>query len=332
MKISIKRVMLLLCTIILLYFVFSNLDFQKLLNELKSINYKYILILIISIITGLTFRGICFKQLIQETIEIPVKEAGLLCITCSALNIALPARAGDLFRAYYIGDKYKVDKIKIFGAIMFERILDMTVICVLLFLGVSIYHKNILAMQLCGLAFILIITSFIFALLTYKYNKIDKICLLLNKILYKLNIKKVTEKATNYINEIFNSFCAGFEIIESPKRILKALITSFIVWIFECINFIIVINAFDCNIHWSVSIFIVCFIVFSCLIPSTSIFIGPYQIAIIAAFSIYNISKETALAISFTEQTIVTITTIIIALIFLMQNNISIGKIKKDIK
>ena len=66
--------------------------------------------------------------------------------------------------------------------------------------------------------------------------------------------------------------------------------------------------------------------------PSTSIFIGPYQFAVIAAFAIYDISKETALAISLVEQAIVIIVTSLIAVLFLLKNNISYKELKEDIK
>ena len=68
------------------------------------------------------------------------------------------------------------------------------------------------------------------------------------------------------------------------------------------------------------------------MVPSTSIFIGPYQVAVIAAFAIYNISKESALAISFVEQGFVVILTTIVAAIFLIRNNISYKELKEDIE
>ena len=97
-------------------------------------------------------------------------------------------------------------------------------------------------------------------------------------------------------------------------------------------NFLIVIYGFGYNIHWSVTIFIISFIALACMIPSTSIFIGPYQLAVITAFSIYNINKETALAISFVEQAIVTLTTAFIAFLFMLKNNISYKELKEDIE
>ncbi len=331
-KISLKKIILLLFTLLLLYFVFVNLDFNELLNQFKNIDYKYLFLLAVSIVVSLFFRGLCFKQIIYKTVNIPSIEAAALCITSSALNIVLPARAGDIFRAYFVGDKYNADKVKIFGAVMFERILDMIVICMFLLFGILVYHRNPLAIKLCLAAFFILLASLIFAVLTYKFKQIDKICGLIKKLISKIHNSDLSEKIINFVNKMCNSFCSGFEIIDSPKRLSFAILTSVLVWIFDCLNYVIILMAFNCPVHWSVAIFISCFIVFACLIPSASIFVGPYQIAIIAAYAMYNVGKESALAIAFVEQAVVIITTISIAITFFFINNISLSKFKEEIK
>ncbi len=319
-------------TFIMLYFVFSNTDFKEIFKQFKNINYKYIAILVCSIITSLSLRGLCFKQLIYKSVNLPVIESALLCITSSFLNIALPARAGDVFRAYFVGDKYKVSKMKVFGAVMLERVFDMIDIGLLLLFAISVYNRNALAVKLCFVAFSVFISCLIFIILTYKYNNVDRICNLLKKFLNKIHCSKFSDEIVGFINKICNSFCCGFEIIDFPKKIFFIFLTSMCIWILEFFNYICIIWAFNLSVHWSVSIFISCFIVFACLIPSTSIFVGPYQIAVIAAFSLYNVSKESALAVTVAEQVVVILTTGIISLLFLLKNNISFLKLKNDIK
>ncbi len=332
MKKNIKKLILLLISFVFLYFVFVNLDIKELIHIIKRFNILYIPLLCLSIITSLSLRGLCFKQLISKTAKISLFDAALLCITGAALNVVLPARAGDIFRAYYFGQKYKIDKIKVFGTVMLERIFDIIVIFCLLCSGVFIYHENQIAMNLCILAGIILIAGVAFAIITYKYNKTDKICGFIEAKSRNLPFAELTKNLINFINKLCNSFFAGFEVIDSPKRTLYALFASFGIWFFECMNFLIVIYGFGYNIHWSVTIFIISFIALACMIPSTSIFIGPYQLAVITAFSIYNINKETALAISFVEQAIVTLTTAFIAFLFMLKNNISYKELKEDIE
>ena len=117
-----------------------------------------------------------------------------------------------------------------------------------------------------------------------------------------------------------------------PKKLVAVMFSSLCIWSFECLNYFLIIQGFGCDVDWSVVLFIIGFIALACMIPSTSIFIGPYQFAVIAAFAIYDISKETALAISLVEQAIVVIVTSLIAVLFLLKNNISYKELKEDIK
>ncbi len=332
MKINIKNIVLLLITFIFLYLVFVNIDFLKLIKLVKEFDFRYIFILVISISCSLSLRAFCYKQLIYKTVKKPeMKELIALCHTGAALNILLPARAGDIFRAYYTGKKYNADKIKIFGSVMLERIFDVFVIFSFLCFGIFTYHRNQLAINLCLFAAIVLFFGIIFTFVTYKYNRVDKVCSYIVNKTFNSPFNTFINKTTNFVKNLCNSFFDGFEIIDSPKRILYALFFAMGIWFFECMNFLIVIYGFGYDIHWSVSIFIISFIALACMIPSTSIFIGPYQLAVISAFAIYDISKETALAISILEQTVVTIFVSIVAFLFLCSRNISFKDLKKDI-
>lgn len=334
MKTTIKKLILLLITVVFLYFVFVNLDIKELLYLIKGFDIRYGIFLAISILVSLSFRGLCFKQLISKTKSTPLFDMIPLCISGAALNIVLPARAGDFFRAYYVGHKYGIDKVKVFGAIMLERIFDGLVILSMLFVAILLYNKNQLAQNLCMWAGVIFISGLLFALLLIKYNKTDLVCKFLEE---KTNflpevIKKVFHSFLHFINKICNSFVSGFEVLKYPKTLIRIVLTSLAIWGFECLNYYFMILGFHCDVDWSVVLFIISFIALACMIPSTSIFVGPYQFAVIAAFAIYNIPKETALAISLVEQAIVTIVTSIVATVFLLKNNITYKDLKEDMK
>ncbi len=333
MKFGVKRIILLLITCIFLYFVFVNIDLRELIHKIKNFDLKYIILLVISIICSLACRGICFKQLISKTVNASLKDLIPLCITGAALNIVLPARAGDFFRAYFTGNKYNADKVKIFGSVMLERVFDGIVIVAMLLAGLFFYNKNQLAQNLCLWAGVLFLGTLIAAFAAFKFNKTDLVCQYLEKKIenFPQKLKNICQLLIKFLNKFCNSFLNGFEVFQYPDKLLLVIISSVGIWFFECLNYYIMILGFGLNISASVVLFIISFIALACMIPSTSIFIGPYQFAVIAAFSIYGVTKETALALSFVEQTIVTLTTAIIACVFLIKNNISYSELKKDI-
>ena len=334
MKTHIKKLILLLITFLFLYLVFKNLNFYEFVQTVKEFELKYVIFLVCSIIISLSFRGLCFKLLISKTVKAPLSDLIPLCITGAALNIVLPARAGDIFRAFYTGEKYNESKIKLFGTVMLERIFDGLCIIGMLLIGIFIYNKNPLAQHLYIFSVLIFIASLIVVFVLVKLNKTEIFFSFLENKCSNLSegFKNIFLRIIKLSNNFCTLFINGFEILKFPKKILLIIIASIGIWAFECINYLIVIQGFNLDINWSVILFIISFIALASMIPSTSIFIGPYQIAVISAFAIYGVNKENALAISLVEQAIVVLTTSVIAVIFLFKNNISYKEIKNDIK
>ena len=89
-----------------------------------------------------------------------------------------------------------------------------------------------------------------------------------------------------------------------------------------------IIESFDLGLGFSAALFVLSLISFSTMIPSTSVFLGPYQYAYILALGIYNIPKSTALAVSTVHQAVLMVILTIIGGFYLMRFNISLDDIK----
>ena len=201
-------------------------------------------------------------------------------------------------------------------------------------MGIFIYNKNPLAQKLSLLSALVFVGAFLFAFIAVKYNKIHSICSFIEQKSSFLpeKIKHPFYSFLHFTNKTCNSFIDGFEVLKYPKTLFMSLLSFLAIWLFECLNFYIIIQGFHCNVNWSVTLFIISFIALACMIPSASIFIGPYQYAVIAAFNIYHLPKETALAVSLVEQSVVIITTAVISIIFFLKNNINLKDINENIK
>ena len=333
MKKFLKKIILLIVTFIFLYIAFNNINLNEFISVFKKFDYRYLFILVISITISLSFRAVCFKQLIYKSApDAKLSYLIPICLTGAGLNILLPARAGDIFRAYFTGEKYNCSRMKIFGSVMLERLFDVMIIFLLLSTGIFFYNKNPLAVKLCTFAGILILIGITAVFITYKYLNIDTICEKIIQKSEKLPFHNLIVDAVTFFNKTCRSFFNGFEVIDSPKKIFYTIMASSGIWIFDCLNYYIVIRGFGYDFHWSITLFIIAFVALACMIPSASIFIGPYQVAVIAAFAMYGASKELALAVSISEQTVVTLYLTIVTVLFILKNNISYKALKENLK
>ena len=134
----------------------------------------------------------------------------------------------------------------------------------------------------------------------------------------------------------FKLFCgvlgilAFNEIISLPKfRKLPSIIK--LLGMFSLILLMFVTNGYSIYLGVSYESLIISFIALSTIIPSSSVFVGPYQFAYILALNIYHIEKSNALGIAFIHQITIMITITIISVIYFMISNTSIKELRTEI-
>lgn len=310
-------------TIIFTIIVVWNVDFAELVRLCGLFDKKFIFPYI------LIFLFVMFIRTVRWNILLPNKSGKMidlfeLYMTSNFLNIFLPARAGDIFRGIYLGQRYKLSKLCMLGTVLAERILDgLSVIC-LLVIGIIIHYRSQFVLNILLLAIILFVGSFLFMLWTYKYKKIDYICkkiedfsvYLPDKIAKKIVLS--VEKCRPYLN----SFMDGFETFTNLKIMSKAAFYSALTWSCDCFLVYYLMLAFGIETHFSVALFIVSFIALSTIIPQSSIYIGLYQGAFILAAKLFGISKTVALSVALTQQMLMIIVYSVFTLIFIWKNQL----------
>ena len=122
----------------------------------------------------------------------------------------------------------------------------------------------------------------------------------------------------------------GFEVLDSLKYSLIAVASSFVIWGIEAYVAFLILESFDLGLGFAASLFVISLISFSTMIPSTSVFLGPYQYAYILALGIFGVQKSTTLAISTVHQGILVLILVVIGMYYLLKFNISIKDIEKS--
>lgn len=326
MKINKRKIFALLISLAFLVLIFYKMDWGKLLQTFKLFDLKNLWIIVPTYISTLYLRGIRWKSLLLDKPKYSAYNLGAVFTVGSMLNIFLPARAGDVYRAYYLGATKQEKKMKIFGSIILERTLDGICVFLILIGAVLIYSKQQWMLNLAYAIGALFIGSFVIFYLIFKFNKVDFICEKLITISSKLPqvISKHLIKLIEGINIHTNSFMEGFEVLNSLKYTNQAFLMSIIIWLIECWVAFLIINSFHLSLGFSAALFVISLISFSTMIPSTSVFLGPYQYAYILALGIYNVDKSTALAISTVHQGILMLILSAIGGFYLLKFNLSL--------
>lgn len=299
-----RKIFALLISLAFLGLIFYKMDWGKLIQTFKLFDLKNLWMIVPVYVSTLYLRGIRWKSLLLGNPKYNAYNLGTVFTVGSMLNIFLPARAGDVYRAYYLGATKQEKKMKVFGSIILERTMDGICAFLILISAVLIYSKQQWMLNLSYAVGALFIGSFIVFYLIFKFNKVDFICEKLIQISSKLPkfISKPLIKLIEGVNVHTNSFMEGFEVLNSFKYTTQAFAMSIVIWLIECWVAFLIINSFHLSLGFSAALFVISLISFSTMIPSTSVFLGPYQYAYILALGIYNVDKSTALAISTVHQ------------------------------
>ena len=314
--------------IIFLVYIFRDISTQEFINAFKMFSFKYMLWIVALYYFTMYLRGIRWKALLMDNPKYTNWHLGAVFIVGSMLNSFLPARAGDIYRAYYLGENKNEKKMKVFGSIILERTLDGISVFFILLFAVLVYCRNnhaiLSAIYFFGFIFI---GSMIAFYLTFKYNKIDFVCNKAEDFFEKIKLG-VLSKFIQSINKHANSFMEGFEVLDSIKLSVKAIVSSALIWGIECYVAYLIISSFNLSLPFSASLFVISLISFSAMLPSSSIFFGPYQAAYLIALGIYGVKKSEILAISLVHPIILIILLTVVGLYYLYKFNFSLDKIK----
>lgn len=323
-----EKIIGLIISIIFIILILWKLDFQRLIETFKIFDYKVLLIFVPLYVLGLYIRGFRWKYLLCGTSKLTVNEAFFAFTTGNTLNSYLPARAGDFWRAYHVGGKLDESRMKMLGSIILERIIDGISVLLILLFAVLTYFKHEWVLNITYTAAALFLGSLLFFFILFKSNKISR-------IFHKLSEFKILAKYRQQLlkaEDLCTKFLEGFQALNNPKCFFMAFFTSCLAWAIECILTYFLICAFGIHFGISIAFFVLSFLALSTIIPSSSVFVGPYQYAYILALGIYHIDKANALGIAFIHQIIIMLTITVISIIYFTITDTKLKDINSELE
>ena len=237
-----KRILIGLCTIILILFMFIIVDFYDLILKISEIGIWGISFFIILYTMAFIFRAyklkLIFKGLDQE---IKYKTSFFSIGICFFLNDLIPGKLGELAKIGIIKDQEIIKLSESVCGITIERVLDLITLFVvsvvaLLYLYFYIFDDNgaftILGQNLqffLGIgAIIIIFIIIILILVIYRTQTMINI------------LKKFSNKIATLLGKFIINFKEGMKKYRNHKKeLIYIIILGFITWIFDA--FIIVI-------------------------------------------------------------------------------------------
>jgi len=327
MKIKKKNIFALIITLIFTVIVFYNINLEEVINTFKNFNLTYLWTLGVFFVFIMMVRALRWKVLLPDN-NCKFSDLYSIYMTSNLLNIFLPARAGDIFRGCYFGEKYKIPKLNVLGTVAAERILDGLTVVGILLTGMICYGHSPFMIKLSITATILFVVSFCVMFYICKHKLADKICSGVKEYSKFLpqKLSDVIIINIDKINPYLDSFINGFETFTRKNKLIYALILCIIAWTGDCIFVNILLYGYNIHISPVAALFVISFTALSTIIPSSSVYVGLYQYTFILALELYGVEKSVALSVALSYQIIMLMVYLLISLFYLVKNNINIGE------
>lgn len=282
--------------------------------------------MIITYLFGFIVRGIRWKYMLSPIKKISTRSATEGVIVGYMGNNLLPARAGEIIRAVYIGNTEKISKTTSFGTVAIERIFDgLVVVGILLFSSLfmkvslvneQMIHSIILAGTLIFSCGILCVA------LSVRYAK-----LLEEKALRFMN--NTSSKSARMIYQLLTKCITSLDFLRHHEIFLRVLVCSILVWLVEGFVFWIALKATDLPSSFAIAYLTLALVNLSMLLPSAPGGLGIFQASNILAFSIFGIDKEMALAYSIIIHATMIVPITLIGLYILNRKGFSLLNLRK---
>ena len=276
----------------LLIYVLSQIDWAVLKVEIVNVQWIPIFITAALWIFHFYIRAIRWNYLLPVEKETSVMlrfESIMIGVFATFL---LPLRAGEFIRPMYLAKYTDVGFTQGFVSVFIERFFDL--LCVLaLFVSVSFLVPNLPQWTTSGAVVFGTLASGIFVFILF--------CLLLPNFISSLTAKVTSilpAKISQIINKIVNDVIQGARAIGSLHRFLMVIFLTLVIWGLNVVVFHLFLQTVSIPFDWMLSTTLTVLIALAVAAPSAPGFIGVYQVATVACFSMFGYSAEKATAYS----------------------------------
>jgi hypothetical protein len=294
-----------LFSLVAILVLFRGLEIDELTSEISKANYWSLIPFIILETLSLWARGMRWRVLLEEKLG-PTRLFWITNISYYLSNI-LPLRIGELGRVYLVTRKSEVTGMQALSTAVLERMLDVVIVFIMLFLVLPLIpeHGLVTSMSylIVGLVIILIVSLFVIA---SKRKTVAKVMGLMTQ--------RLGTRMGGVINDAFDKFFESIDIVRG-RRVVLAGLWCIIVWIFSVLATYSLLIGFVPELRLYDAIFVTSLLALGIALPSVPASVGIWEASAVAALAVLGVNKEVALAFAIVFHAIVFVKMAILGII-----------------
>jgi uncharacterized protein (TIRG00374 family) len=312
-----------LISLVCLVLVLWRIDYHEVLEALGQANYAWL------VPAAVPFAGTIASKVLRWQLLFPgdhsrIRRSKLLSalMISYALNTLLPARLGELARAYVIGESENVSKSLAFSTIVVEKVLD--VLTLLLFLVLLLPFVALPSwMQQSAMLLAPVFLGLWVLILALAYQRRRTLALARSIVV------RVPRLSAESLLASLDSALAGFDVLSSVRTNLILWGWSIAVWATSGLFMLLVMFAFHIDAPPAAAFLLLCVTSLGMTVPSSPGYIGVYHWLVVSTLYVFGVDRELALSFAFALHALTFVPLTLIGIYCMMRENYSLQRIEE---
>ena len=313
---------------VLLVLFLRGYKLQEMARDLKAFHVAYLAPAVFVYLSSFLARAVRWQILLKplKAISWPVSFS-VLMISWMANNL-LPARMGELVRAFIIGRREGISASGSFATVVLERVLDGIVLVAFLAgcLVVSDFSKapsGALNPKMVGLlAGGVFLAAFASLFLLFVQES-------LALRIAGWFLKPLPAGLAGRIRDLLQSFVSGLACLRSGGAFVAVMGLSVLVWLCEAGTLFLLLKGFEIQVPWSASLFVLSILNLGILIPAAPGYVGSFEFFGAASLALYGVGETVAKSFAISAHAVQFIPVTVMGLIFLSREGLRLGTLMR---
>lgn len=330
MRITWRGAVGLALTIVLLWWVFKDAHWLEMWEHLRSANVPLVLLAVL-VGTGMfPLRARRWRPILDSVApNLPFDPLWRATAIGMMANNILPARVGELVRAFVLTRLTSVPFSASFASLVVDRAFDAVVVLLLMVVAmldprfpanVEIAGRPAGHVAGSGVVLVVLLGLALYTIVFFPDRLIR---------IFELFVRRVAPRFEERGRKMLRSFANGLSVLRHPGRFISVLYWAVLHWVVQATAFWIGFQAFGIDAPFTAALFVQGVIVIGVSLPSTPGYFGFFEAAAKISLVLYGVSESLAVAWALVYHILSLIPITLIGLYYLARSGLRLGELKE---
>jgi glycosyltransferase 2 family protein len=309
-----------LLTIGLLALFFSRLDLRQTWSAITRAHWAYIFAAILTVLSTNIVRAWRWIALLQPLGPVRFRTAFRTTVIGFMAIALLPARIGDVLRAYLLARREGLVPASTFATVIVERLLDLVTVLLLFavalaFAGVDVGERT--RFWSLAIALVAVVGLAVLFILAGHPERLGRSVAWL--------IRHLPARFAQAANHFARTFSEGLAVLRSPGHLAVAMLWSLPVWISIAGGIWLTSRAFDLTFSFVGSFLVVGYLTIGVAFPTPGGAGGFHAFYLLALTQFFGADADTAGAAAIMLHAVSFVPVSVLGLVFMWQDGLTLG-------